>query len=261
MVYNNSNTIKSTAALIKQTSNALASSLLTSIKNNSNAINAFASPTKRNANNSNAVIALNTILKNDSNTVFGWQETVINNSNTIITQNRLVYNNSNVITYTPQTTLIRTSSNVIISTNPTSLKSFIRFNSNAIIRLLNDTLLINNSKALNNFIVQRIATHSHFASNTTINNFNLYQAGLDVAAGKTLTLNTPLPVNGNISSTTDGFLINAGTLSLRGDLSLGSNAYLTNGGYISGNGYSIQMTDSLVSTARLFMENNQQFIN
>jgi hypothetical protein len=77
----------------------------------------------------------------------------------------------------------------------------------------------------------------------SINNMRFIKRGFTVPSGKSLTINTPIQISGNINLDTDG------TLLLNGDLTLASNAYITSGGNFNGNGFSLRFTNSLMITA------------
>jgi hypothetical protein len=77
----------------------------------------------------------------------------------------------------------------------------------------------------------------------SIDNMRFIKRGFTVPSGKSLTINTPIQVSGNINLDTDG------TLVLNGDLTLASNAYITSGGNFNGNGFSLRFTNSLMITA------------
>ncbi|MBY0352902.1 WD40 repeat domain-containing protein [Candidatus Babeliales bacterium] len=239
------------------------------VVNNSNAINFLVPTMNLNKNNSNTIASIAPLAQANSNLIAALARLELSNSNTIVTLPVRVRSNSNTLLR-----LIRSDSNAIISLNfrvransnaavalsrrvvnnsnainnlasaSTTLTTLVRNNSNAIVFVRNQVapLNIQNSNAIN-FIgntVQIVSNHSRFQATTTINKLILYKAGISVDAGKTLTLMTPLPVNGNIALNTTG------KIALAGDLYLGSNAYITSGGYVAGNNLSLVMSDSLV---------------
>ncbi|MBX9831121.1 WD40 repeat domain-containing protein [Candidatus Babeliales bacterium] len=252
MIYNNSNAVKVHRPLAVNNSNATVA-LNRKVLNDSNALNKLAPLVRADSNllvflhrsenaNSNA---LNFGIKNNSNAlVFG----IKNNSSAIVRLYALVRGNSNVILSISRLAKQNSSAVIKISANLTANAALIKQNSNAIIKLAADitpaltALNRQTSNAVNFFgnNVQIVSNHSRFQATTTINKIILYKAGFEVDAGKTLTLMTPLPVNGNIA------LKSTGKLVLAGDLYLGSNAYLTSEGYLGGNNFSLVMSDSLV---------------
>ncbi|QQR48901.1 WD40 repeat domain-containing protein [bacterium] len=234
MVYNNSNAIVLFTSPASIALNRANSNVLANLPNNSSAIATLA---RLELNNSNDLVTLPGLIKTMSNAILNFTTQTKNQSNSIITLYRKVRANSQAARVL--STRVKGNSNALVST----ILPLVRFNSNALISNFSASLYSTNSNAANflksNFPVQLLSTHSHFGATTTISNLNLYQKGIDVSAGKTLTLNTPLPINGNIG------LNDSGILSLAGDLYLGSTAYLTSDGSISGNGYSLIMTNSL----------------
>lgn len=80
------------------------------------------------------------------------------------------------------------------------------------------------------------------ASDKTLKNIRFFKDGINISDTKTLTLNTPVPVMGNIN------LNDSGTLTLEGDLHLASGAAFTASGdtvVINGDGHTIFLDGSL----------------
>jgi hypothetical protein len=88
------------------------------------------------------------------------------------------------------------------------------------------------------------AEHYNVATDQTFSNVHYFKQGFSIASNKTLTLNTPVRVSGNIS------MDSGSILSLGGDLTFASDAYLatlsSDNSKINGNGYALVMTSSLV---------------
>ncbi len=244
MVYNNSNVLANLSTLTVNNSNATAP-LPRQIINDSSTLISLTTLTRV---DSNLILYLHRLEKNNSNAIVSAINTnnllVRSNSQAIVNLSILVNANSNVIA--ASSALAKTTSTAIIGAQKS-----IRHNSSTIITIsrLNRTTsnLINSLATQYNAIAQTVATHSHFVAHSTINGkLYFYKAGFDVSYLKTLSLNTPVPVSGNISlNSNNKNVTNGGTLSLGGDLYLGSNAYLTGGGFIAGNNYSLQITGSI----------------
>ncbi len=157
--------------------------------------------------------------------------------------------------------LIRTTSNAFAyccKNNSNALIFGIRNNSNALVnwpfgalwsilekRELYETIRVNSNAFLycckntsNAFVstVRIYDDHQIYTADTTEENFVFYKAGFTVSDGKTLTLNTPTPISGEIN------LSDTGILSLDNDLYIASNSYLTNGGIVDGNGNSFVLS-------------------
>ena len=125
-----------------------------------------------------------------------------------------------------------------------------RINSNALVALKtsNDsehTVFTNNIRYNSNALEYRFRTNSNtinalvgiesttmnITTDTAINNIRLIKNGFSIASGKTLTINTPLQVSGNMA-----FADATAALTLNGDLTLASDAQFTSAATINGNG-------------------------
>ena len=125
---------------------------------------------------------------------------------------------------------------------------FIVANSNAIVNLktTNDAeheVLTNNirynSNTLN-YLVGIETTSMNIATDTSIDNIRFIKDGFSIAAGKTLTINTPLRVSGDMA-----FADAAAALTLNGDLTLASDAQFTTIAKINGNGKTMHLGGTL----------------
>jgi len=112
----------------------------------------------------------------------------------------------------------------------------VRSNSNALVYLDTHVTVFDNDVAVYGKDVNVYYTHQAYAENTTKENLVYFKNGFTVDAGKTLTLNTPILVTGNIN------LSDTGTINLANDLYFGSNAYLTRGGIVDGNGFALVLS-------------------
>jgi len=106
----------------------------------------------------------------------------------------------------------------------------IRVNSNAFVYCCKNT----SNTFVNAFTVYD--THQIYTDDTTEKNYVYYKAGFTVTDGKTLTLDIPTPVSGEIN------LSDTGVLFLQSDMHVASNAYLSNGGIINGDGNSLVLS-------------------
>ena len=126
-------------------------------------------------------------------------------------------------------------------------------------KMINGDVVLTTTRALDNRITTLENTpasgitihteHQSYADNTSITEPQLFKAGFDIAADKTITLDLALPVSGNIN------LGGSGTLQMAGDLYLDSQAYLTIGGIIKGEGNTLLLSSSFV-----IPENNRLII-
>jgi len=183
-------------------------------------------------NNSNAIIDI-------KDRVFSLSEKqeLINYVRT--TSNAFLYcckNNSNALLFG-----IRNNSNAIVNFPGSALWSIqekedlyetIRVNSNAFIYCCKNT----SNAFVSAFKIYE--THQVYNYDALEENYVFYKAGFTVQDGKTLTINTPTPVIGNINLSTSG------VLELQGDLYMAADAYLTSGGILDGNGYSLVLSCS-----------------
>ncbi len=185
--------------------------------------NAFAYCCK---NTSNALVYG---LKNNSNTIVSYFQPVLDLAQS--TSDAFVYcckNVSNTLVYG-----VKHNSNVLASISVSGIEDFLaKANSRAIIYCCKNT-----SNAFKHAI-KVYDDHQVYASDSTEQNFVYFKNGFTIGVHKTLVLNTPVPVTGNIN------LQDLGIIELQNDLYLGSNAYLTNGGIIDGNGYSLVLSCS-----------------
>ncbi len=206
--------------------------------------------------NSNALVYLNT----QNTSAHGTMTTNIttnannirNNSNALLAldaRNTIAHNtmanniraNSNLVLeiYDELMTLETGADGHIVNSALNDLYGRVKANSNAINYYA--PIIRNNSYILaaNGGI---IAEHYVVSEATeTISNLRFIKNGFTIPNGKTLILNDPLRVSGNLSLG-DGL----GVLQLGGDLTLGSDSYLTSAGKINGGGYTLKLTNSFV---------------
>jgi len=179
------------------------------------------------------------------------------------TSNSLRYgikNNSNALVYITSgagdiTPIARTTSNAFVyccKNTSNALVYGIKNNSNTILVLKNILWGSESSKATSaalvycckntsnafNYGIKIYDEHQVYSGDSTEQNFVYFKNGFTVDAHKTLALNTPVPVTGNIN------LQDLGIIELQNDLNVSSNAYLTSGGIIDGNGYSLVLSCS-----------------
>ena len=139
----------------------------------------------------------------------------------------LVYDNSNAVV--GLTVTARTNSNALVylkRTTSNSMAYLSRMTSNSIAYLSSNVQVFN---------TQQVYNHP-----ATIQNFAWYKAGFQVDPGVILALNTPIPVNGQISL--------GGTLTLSSDLFLEAGATFTSSygfGEIYGNGNAVHLGGNL----------------
>ena len=177
--------------------------------------------------------------KNSSNSLrYG----IKNNSNVLLLSKRLVRTNSNAFVYCCKNTSnalaynLKNNSNTVVSFLEEGVsvidEQLWRTNSNAFVYCCK-----NSSNAFKHAI-KIYDDHKIYTSDSTEQNYVFFKNGFTIGVHKTLVLNTPVPVTGNIN------LQDLGIIELQNDLYLGSNAYLTNGGIIDGNGYSLVLSCS-----------------
>ncbi len=177
-------------------------------------------PTELVYDNSNAVVGLTVTTRINSNALIYLNRTT---SNSIAWLYGMERGNSNLLRVTSNaanylSTRVRTDSNAFLYG--------IKNSSNAIINLSNNVQVFN---------TQQVYNHP-----ATIQNFAWYKAGFQVDPGVILALNTPIPVNGQISL--------GGTLTLSSDLFLEAGATFTSSygfGEIYGNGNAIHLGGNL----------------
>ncbi len=144
----------------------------------------------------------------------------------------------------PATMLVYSNSNGIVllkrELDPLPDMTLVYSNSNAIVNTA--TVLDNAETALDNAVIDFdnavtvFDTHQTYNVDTSEENLLFFKSGFTVNPDIVLTLNTPIPVTGNIN------LSETGIISLTNDLYFGSNAYLTSGGIIDGNGFSLALS-------------------
>ena len=226
-----SNWVNQWATTVKQTSNTAnylstrvrtdSNAFLYGIKNNSNWINQWATTVKQTSNTANylSVQARSSsnyfarLIRSNSQALTSW---ALQTSNWVNQWGATVKQTSNTANYL--STRIRTDSNAFLYG--------IKNNSNAIKYLSNNVQVFN---------TQQVYNHP-----ATIQNFAWYKAGFQVDPGVILALNTPIPVNGQISL--------GGTLTLSSDLFLEAGATFTSSygfGEIYGNGNAIHLGGNL----------------
>ncbi len=179
-----------------------------------NTSNALANGLKNNSNTLTGVLCAGSILaQSTSNAITSCSKN---------TSNALIYgikNNSNVI--------VGIDINTVVDAN-----ALVRSTSHAFLYCCEN---INNAF---NSAIKIYDTHKVYSSDTLEQNLVFFKNGFTVNSQKTLSINTSIPVTGNIN------LNDTGMIHLDSDLYMGSNAYLTNGGDLDGNGYSLVLSCS-----------------
>jgi len=184
-----------------------------------NTSNAFAYNLK---NNSNAIVRLRTL-------VFSGPEKQLALQTSRTTSNGFLYcckNTSNALVFG-----IRNNSNALINWPGGALWSIyekdqlyetIRTYSNTIIMINNGVTIYDDHQVYDDDAIEQ--------------NFVFFKNGFSVKPDKTLTLDVPVPISGNIN------LGDTGSVLLQRDMLFASDAYLTGGGKIDGNGFALVLS-------------------
>ena len=198
-------------------------------------------------NNSQTIAYNNLLLRgNSSYAKYLHDYEVRNNSQTIAYNNLLLRGNSSYAKYLHDYEVRNNSqtiayNNLLLRGNSSYAKYLhdyeIRNNSQAI--AYNDMLIRVNSNAFNDAVKVYGSTET-YSSDTTVSNLVYYRDGITISGLNTLTLESPIPVSGQIN------FGGSGTITLNDDLYLAEGVTIaSNDGYIDGNDHAVVMGGDL----------------